>query len=245
MTRETSPHGAASKGTMIRTTALPLLIIVWMAGCVRRDGLNSDCGWPGETGAKALNPRQPGSGQHLSNDAELAEELAVRYADTHYGLRSGHFESREVYAQARNRCMGAMFEEIGKAHGVKPEEVFSVLGRNRAGIDLAVNLPFVLLYGFAASLMVRRIRGRYPLEEGWMAGVAMAVLCSLAFGAGGVLLGEQWSTAAESARLGSAHLSYRVDRLPWVRYRGWLFAFSVVLFWFIAALRYRTGGRRS
>ena len=224
---------------MDRTTVLALLVFVCMAGCVRHDGRNPDCRWPGETGARALNPSQPRDRQHLSEDAEFAEELAIRYADTHDGLRSGHFESREVYVQGRDRCLGEMFAEIGKAHGVTPTEVFKSLGRNRAEFDLAVNLPFVLLYIFAASVMVRRIWGRCPPGEGWMVGMAMVLLCSLAFGAGGVLLGEQWSTAAESVRVGSGHLSYRVDRLPWVRYRGELFAFTVMLFWLIAAIRYR------
>ena len=48
----------------------------------------------------------------------------------------------------------------------------------------------------------------------------------LAFGAFGVLLGEQW----ESIRVGNGHLSYRVGRVAWVRRQGELFAFSVVLF---------------
>lgn len=224
---------------MIRTTALPLLIFVCMAGCVRREGRNSDCRWPGEAGAKTLDLSQRMHRQHLSEDAEFAEDLAVRYADTHYGLRSGHFESREAYAQARNRCLGAMLEAIGNAHGVTATKVFESLGRNRAAVDVAVNLPFVLLYGFAMSVIARHIWRRYPPEDGWMAGATIVVLCSVVFGAGAVLLGEVWSTTAESARVGSGHLSYRVERLPWIRYRGEVFAFTVFLFLFIAALRYR------
>lgn len=86
---------------------------------------------------------------HLSADAEFAEDLAIRYADTHHGLRTPYYVSGEAYAAARDRCMGALFEKIAKKHGV-PLEVSGSLGCNRAHIDLAVNLPFVLLYCFAA-----------------------------------------------------------------------------------------------
>lgn len=49
--------------------------------------------------------------------------------------------------------MGAMFKQIGKAHGVRPAKVFESLGRNPAGNDLAVTRPFILWYGFAATVM--------------------------------------------------------------------------------------------
>jgi len=48
-----------------------------LAGCMRREGRNSDCKWPGE-----ISGRSAGAG-NLSADAEFAEDLAIRYADTH------------------------------------------------------------------------------------------------------------------------------------------------------------------
>jgi hypothetical protein len=77
-------------------TALPLLVLVCMTGCVRRDGCNSDCRWPGESVATRLDLSQPWHRRHLSQDAELAGDPAIRYPDTSYGLRSGPFESREA-----------------------------------------------------------------------------------------------------------------------------------------------------
>ena len=226
---------------MIRA-ALPLLIlVVCAAGCVRRDGLNSDCKWLGEADDAGVR-------RHLSKDAELAEELAIRYADTHHGLRWGHFESWDVYARARNQCLSSMFEEIGKVHGVTARQVFETLGGNRAEVDLAVNLPFLALYGLVAGLMILRLWARYPPSDGWLAGVMVVLLCSIAFGVGGVLLGEAWSNGVESARIGNGHLSYRVDRLPWARYRAELFTLLVILFWCIAAVigwRRRPVGREA
>src|SRR6266516_7968208 len=61
--------------------AVPLVVITVVlllgaGGCVRRDGRNSDCKWPAETVHHAATAR------HLSADAEFAEDLAIRYADT-------------------------------------------------------------------------------------------------------------------------------------------------------------------
>ena len=102
-------------------------------GCVRRNGRNSDCRWPGEP------PTRPVSARHLSADAEFAEDLAIRYADAHFGLRSPN--PSEAYDAERDRCMEKLFAEIGKDHGVPMEQVSGSLGQNRAYIDMAEILP--------------------------------------------------------------------------------------------------------
>jgi hypothetical protein len=71
------------------------------------------------------------------------------------------------------------------------------------------------------------------------AALVMSLLCSLAFGVAGLLLGEQWSTMAESIRVGTGHLSYRVDRLPWVQHRIGFFVLCVAVFWSAAVVRFR------
>ena len=109
------------------SAAIALLISVGLTGCVRRDGRNSDCKWPAELDAKPLHANQPDYAQHLSEDAEFAEELAIRYMDAHHGPRSGKFESQQAAGQAKNRCLGALFGEIGKSHDIPPGEVFKFL----------------------------------------------------------------------------------------------------------------------
>src|SRR5215831_16270288 len=102
------------------------LFTLTAAGCVRREGRNSDCRWPGETPAHSADAR------HLSGDAEFAEDLAIRYADTHFGLRTPGYVSGEEYDAARDRCMASLCDRIATAHGVSVETVAIALGRNRA-----------------------------------------------------------------------------------------------------------------
>src|SRR5438105_3397176 len=144
----------------LSTTFLVLLAAV---GCVRRDGRNSDCKWPTEVVTHA--PDAP----HLSADAEFAEDLAIRYADTHHGLHTPYYVSREAYASARDSCVETLFEQIAKEHGVSLGQVSDSLGRNRLHVDLAEILPFVLPCCFAAAAAVRTIWRRYPpIEREWI-----------------------------------------------------------------------------
>ena len=151
---------------MPRALVPPLLLLVCLSGCVRRDGRNTDCRWPGES-----NPARPPSERHLSADAEFAEELAIEYTDAHHGPRSGHFVSHEKAGEERNRCFRVLLAEAGKTHGVPAKAVFDQLGRNRLAIDLAINLPFFLLYALAAGFAARSLwRGR---------GLTMVLVASL------------------------------------------------------------------
>jgi hypothetical protein len=229
----------------VRLGAFPATILfsLSIAGCVRRDGRNADCRWPGEIPVHSADPR------HLSADAEFAEDLAIRYADTHYGLRTPNYVSGEVYDAARNQCMGLLFERIAKEHGVPVGLVSDALGRNRADIDFAVNLPFWLLYCLAAIAVVRLLWSKYPpAEHGWIPGVTMALFLSLVMAALGTMLGEMWSWLAEAYRIGNDHMSYRVPRLWCVQHRTELFAGAVIVFWLAAAAvarRVRSNGTKT
>lgn len=206
----------------------PCLVIVMIfvlgaGGCVRRDGRNSYCRWPGEA------PNRQVSARHLSADAEFAEDLAIRYADSHFGLHSPN--PSETYGAERDRCMERLFEEIGNEHGVPVEQVSGSLGRNRAYVDMAEVLPFALLYGLAAMMVARLIWGRYPPEDGYAPAITMAVFVSLLLAVGSTLFGELWNWFVEGHRIGNNHMSYRADRLFWAKHRFELFAAALIIFW--------------
>jgi hypothetical protein len=93
------------------------------------------------------------------------------------------------------------------------------------------------LYAFVAAILAGRLLRRYSVEDGWIATLVMIAFASIACGAGGMLVGEQLSVAAENISVGPGRLSYRLDRLPW---RSHEFSFSVLcvaLFWCAAAVK--------
>lgn len=212
-------------GTGLRL-AMVMALVLGAGGCVRREERNSDCRWPGETS------NHPVTARHLSSDAEFAEDLAIRYADTHFGPRSPN--PSETYEVERDQCMERLFEEIGKQHGVLAGQVSGSLGQNRAHIDFAEVLPFALLYTLAAIVCARMIWRRYPPEDGYAPGITMALFLSLAFAVGSALLGEQWNWFVESHRIGNNHMSYRVWRMFWPKHRFELFAGALLIFWLAA-----------
>jgi hypothetical protein len=198
------------------------------AGCVRRDGRNSDCRWPGE------NVQHSASNWHLSQDAEFAEDLAIRYADVHHGLRTPYYVSSEDYNAGRDSCMATLFAEIARQHDVPVELVYKLLGRNRVYIDAVEVLPFALLYCFLVAVLSRVILRRYPPADGWTSSAIMMLLLSVGFALGGIMIGEVWSWFLEGYRVGNAHMSYRAQRLIWSRHPSALFSGALLLFWLIA-----------
>jgi hypothetical protein len=194
------------------TAALSLAILAG-TGCVRRDGRNSDCKWPGEPNAKKLQRDQPSDMRHLRGDIEFAEELAIEYMDAHRGPHSG--KPPQSASEDLNTCLATLLQQIAKSHDVSRTEIIQNFGRRSVPIAIGEQLPFVLLYLFLSVLMVDKVRRRYPLDDGLAVGIVMIVLASLAAGIGGALVGEQLASLLEAIRVGNGHMSYRADRVPW------------------------------
>jgi hypothetical protein len=209
---------------------LTLVLLLGAAGCFRRDGRNSDCKWPVEAVHHTPTPR------HLSADAEFAEDLAIRYADSHFG----RYNPSENYGDERDRCMEALFKKVAQEHGVPVEQVSDSLGRNRVYIDLAEILPFSALYFFVAVVVARMSWRRYsPEEHGWTSGIIMTLFLSVVFAGAGMLLGDVWCDIAETYRIDNSHMSYRLNRLVWPRHRAEFFVGLLVVFWLAATVAAR------
>ncbi len=212
-----------------------ILLLAGPAACSGNNRRNSDCEWPRET-ATSLDLHNSGQLQHLSNDALLAEDLAIRYADVHWGQRSGHFAGGDVYVAKRDACMAALFNAIAKNHEVTTQQVRDSLARRCLSFDVAVLLSFAALYWFVAGHVARRVCRRFPVRESPAATLSFTAVTSVAVSLAGALLGETWSFYAEGIRLGNQHLSYRAMRVPWVSHRMEFFLACVFLYWLAAAL---------
>src|SRR5262245_38166784 len=147
-----------------------LIVLACLTACPRHRPANSNCEWPKEARADALDLSQVSEMQHLSDDAEFAEDLAIRYAD----LRRG-----PDYVRTRDDCMARLFGVIATNHGVTFEQVRASLGRRRLNFDAGVILSFALLYGLGASFLSRFLCRIYGLGEGLPMVAFMTVLASI------------------------------------------------------------------
>lgn len=103
-------------------------------------------------------------------------------------------------------------------------------------MDVAVMFGFAFIYAVVAYRFVGRIRRRFPPGEPgfWVMALTMAAGVSLV----GVLIGIFGSIIIESFRLNSAHLSFRMSRIPFRQDWAILFAGGVIIFLFAALVRY-------
>jgi hypothetical protein len=139
--------------------------------------------------------------------------------------------------------MAQLFATISAVHGVRSAQLYAYLGRRPLGVDLAVILSFVVLwYGLLGGYAAGRVRQAFPPTEPWIA-VVVVLGAALAFSLLGLGAGDVWCGVAESIRLGSSHLSYRVARIPWNQHRALAFIGGTFLFCAIASFRYRRSGR--
>jgi hypothetical protein len=81
------------------------------------------------------------------------------------------------------------------------------------------------------------------LISGWL--FISIVVTALSVSAAGVMIGGMGSASVEMIWVGNTHLSYRADRIPWSQH--WLFFFigGLLLFCFIATIRWRKFVRSS
>ena len=210
---------------MTRFCVACLLLFGCLSGCTHHREPNSNCEWPNENDAEPLNLNQASQRQHLSNDAEFAEDLAIRYADVHPGPRT------------RDRCLASLFKAVASSHNLTEEEVRQSLGRRRIGFDLTVMLSFSLLCVGAMNFLVRWLCRLYGPEEEFTTVAIMTTVASTVTSAAGVMLGEVWSGLWEAIRIRNGHMSYRFARIPWGHHRLGLFIAGLALFWLITAFQ--------
>ena len=218
---------------------LLVIIITTLNGCARPGDhpVSPSCEWT-ESDHRTLDLATSADRRHLRFDAVTAEDMAIRWADQRFG-------HRPEWDQRCQECMETLFTGLAKTHGVDVATVRDYSRERDVAVDAAVILGFAFIFAIVAYRFARRIRQRFPPGEPgfWVMALTMAAGVSLV----GVLIGMLGSIIVEEYRLNSAHLSYRMNRIPFREYWVVLFAGGVIIF-ICAALFHKTvdsvGARR-
>jgi len=210
---------------------LSVLMVTIVLGSCARPGdhpISSNCSWT-EDDNRTLNLENFADRRHLRIDAVTAEDVAIRWADQHFYLRP-------EYGARRDECMESLFKGVASRHGVDVALVLQYSRQRDIVADSVTILGFGLLYLAAAYFMIGRIRRRFSVDESggfWIMTAVMSVGASLV----GLLVGGLWSIVIETYRLNSAHLSYRMNLIPF-RQHWFVFLLCLLLaFWLIVLIR--------
>lgn len=222
---------------MRRLIVSSLVALIALPGCIARDRVNTGCEWIRDA-TFPIDPQDAAHHRHLVGDAQLAEELAIRYADHEHKRLFGSEGHGGLLEQGRlrQRCMSRMVDAIQRVHGVTAEQIDAARGERNRAFDAAAALLFVPVYGLAAAIACRRIGRRFPSSDR-RAGLTAVGVGSLMASAIGLQSGQLWLTVWEVARVGNGHMSsFRAaTQHPWPSdHVGALFATGVALFWLVA-----------
>src|SRR5262245_30460688 len=147
-------------------------LLVCLSACLDRTRVNTRCEWNQET-VRSLDLSDWPQQRHLYDDVALAEELAIRYADTVHKGRYG-FEGHGGLIESgrlRDRCMATLTAAIATTHNMTLDDVQRARARGYRDVrwDVAVLVSFTCLYAGLAWLILRAIARRFPIDEGWPA----------------------------------------------------------------------------
>lgn len=214
-------------------------------GCLPRDRVNTACQWTGDA-TFVYDERQAAHRTHLVEDAQLAEELGIRFADAEFKRRSGRVEHHGGLldgGRVRGDCLSRVFTAIEHAHGVTAAQVQGARGKRSAAYDTAVALMFVPFYLLGAAHVARRIHGRFAAD---VLAIRLAAIGLVSVAA--ALLGAQcfrlWGAVWEVIRVGNGHMTSirAASATRWTaQYPGTDVLAGAVLFLIMAAVVSRRG----
>jgi len=210
---------------------LLLIATITLIGCARPGDhpVSQDCVWS-EQDSHSSDRR------HLRFDAVTAEDMSIRWADMHFGLRP-------EWNQKQAECMQTLFQGIAEHHGIDVATVQQYSLDRDPIVDGVVIFSFGVLYLFVAYIFAGRIRRRFHDDDTgfWIMTLTMAAGVSLV----AVMVGMLGSIVIEEYRLNTVHLSYRMNRIPFRQHWAMLFACGFVVFGLVALLRSRIKFRKA
>jgi hypothetical protein len=216
-------------------TSVLVSVVICAAACASPERRNKNCQWPGDE-TRPLNLADRSDQRHLDDDAQLAEELATRYADYRHKIPYGYEGHGGLLEGGRvgTSCLAALDAIIQQKHGVTEAQITEARNHRPPMFDLSVLQSFAVMYGLLAVGICRALV-RYGAVANTRARVFAVTALALAMSAAGVQLLDMWATTAEMIRIGNDHLSPRRGALiPWRHHYRELFVAGVVFFWTIA-----------
>jgi hypothetical protein len=214
------PQASAEERWVTSRLAVILTIAALLAGCIDRTRVNDTCTWS-DAVSGPLDLRQRADREHLRADAEIANELMVRFGDVHGPHRP------DLERPYREQCMRSMIDTITARHAVTRAQ-FTAAERERIwwADVLLVFLPMAMLGAAGSDYIARRVCRGFDPEDRAVATIAVIVLSFLA---AGLTLGvtNVWAFAVEGWRLRNGHVSNRAFLIPIVTH-GWACAIGAV-----------------
>jgi hypothetical protein len=210
---------------------LAVLVLTIVLGSCSRPGdhpVSPNCLWT-EDDNRTLNLENFADRRHLRNDAVTAEDMAIRWADQHFHLRP-EWDAR-CY-----ECVQSLFKGVASHHGVDVNLVRQYSRQRDVVADSVTILSFGLLYLAAVYYLIGKIRRRFSADESINFWIMTAVI-SVGAGLVGLLVGGLWSIVIETYRLNSAHLSYRMNLIPFRQHWFGFLLCGVLAFWLMALIR--------
>jgi len=223
---------------MTTRSVVAMLAALSVAGCLGGGTRNTNCQWPADHQTRALDLTRGSDARHLADDAQTAEDLAIRHADASRGRDSGLVRNVGEYHRVREECKASLFAIVAQQHLVPLDAVARAVEDRREWLDALVILAFAILFALVAkSVIGLMLRG--AIADSRLLAASLLLVAALGAGAISLFAGGVWFGLIESVRVGNGHMSYRVERLPMRRYQVVTFAGGTLIFATIAVLRYR------
>ena len=225
----------------IRCLRIALLLLVCTCGCIDRTRTNSGCEWTRDS-AYPLDLTSPADQGHLVADAQLAEELAVRYADAQHKRQFGYQGHGGLIDHGRvyRECLTGLVGVIERSHEVTAGQINRARAQRNPRFDIPVMLSFGAIYALGAMVLSGWLRRKF-FDPSQAIGMIVTVGASMMFSALGLQAGAVWTAIWECVRIGNDHLGAgRAARAPWDQHLAGLFVVGIVLFWTVSAFVVRS-----
>jgi hypothetical protein len=204
-----------------------LLTIAVGLACVDPARLNSTCSWV-EPSAQPLDLSKRADRGHLREDARVAGEIEVRFADS---TRTSPAQMDSLVDQ----CRAVLYDSITARHAVTVADLTKAERARNWWIDtLLVFAPMALLAWWATDRVVRRVCRSFEAGSETIAAISVAVLVPV-IAAIAVGITQTWAFGVESPLLRNGHVSFRAFYLPAMMH-GWITFFSALALCTAAAL---------